>query len=247
MTVTTVKSGSKLQPGGHARYSIKIWLVPSSGNPGQPDGEATIAISTRPASVSPRVTACHLHGQQTCHRISNTRYTVTGMSPNQIAELMANLAVPRHSAGTRITLRVLATSPQASSPTSASDRVVIRKPAPAPSPVPTPTGADVALPPLPVGAPPTSLPDLPSALVNPGAGFPVISPSPAPTQLPSTLPSTHRARLANASATVPMDMRLIGGQLAALALLAAAVTLAVARLSLRRTQPRGDGKPSDTT
>ena len=40
------------------------------------------------------------------------------------------------------------------------------------------------------------------------------------------------------SAGLPLDVRLIGGQIIGLAVLAAAVTIAVARLSLRRQPPK---------
>jgi hypothetical protein len=43
---------------------------------------------------------------------------------------------------------------------------------------------------------------------------------------------------ADAAATVPVDARLIGGQLAGLAVLAGAVTIAIARLSLRTPKPQ---------
>jgi hypothetical protein len=39
------------------------------------------------------------------------------------------------------------------------------------------------------------------------------------------------------SARLPLDMRLIGGQVLGLAILAAGLTLAVARFSLRRRRP----------
>jgi hypothetical protein len=42
------------------------------------------------------------------------------------------------------------------------------------------------------------------------------------------------------SATVPLDDRLIGGQLAGLAVLAGAVAMAIARLSLRTPKPPQD-------
>jgi hypothetical protein len=41
---------------------------------------------------------------------------------------------------------------------------------------------------------------------------------------------------------VPLDPRLIGGQLAGLAVLAAAITMVVARLSLRTPQSAGAGQ-----
>ena len=54
--------------------------------------------------------------------------------------------------------------------------------------------------------------------------------------------------MVEAAATVPLDSRLIGGQLAGLAVLAGAVIIAIARLSLRAPKPtptedKGDKKP----
>jgi len=45
------------------------------------------------------------------------------------------------------------------------------------------------------------------------------------------------------SATSPLNSRLIGGQLAGLVLLASAITIAIARLSLRTPKPRDSGTP----
>jgi hypothetical protein len=44
----------------------------------------------------------------------------------------------------------------------------------------------------------------------------------------------HETQTVDLSAGLPLDVRLIGGQIIGLAVLAAAVTIAVARLSLRR-------------
>jgi hypothetical protein len=49
--------------------------------------------------------------------------------------------------------------------------------------------------------------------------------------------------MTDVSASFPLDDRLIGGQLAGLAVLAAAVTIAVARLSLRRPSPQHSKDP----
>jgi hypothetical protein len=46
----------------------------------------------------------------------------------------------------------------------------------------------------------------------------------------------------NAAATVPLDARLLGGQLAGLAVLAGAVTIAIARLSLRKPKANDDAE-----
>jgi hypothetical protein len=84
--------------------------------------------------------------------------------------------------------------------------------------------------------------------------FPTISPSPGSSSSSSgsgvTFPSAHKQRsgVATAAAIVPLDPRLIGGQLAGLAVLAGAIMIAIARLSLRkpRTQSGPDSAKMDT-
>jgi hypothetical protein len=79
---------------------------------------------------------------------------------------------------------------------------------------------------------------------DPGATFPKVSPEPNLAPSPVALPGPQRARVANVSAEFPLDGRLIGIQVAGLAVLAAAVAIGVARLSLRRHAPRhGKGTP----
>jgi hypothetical protein len=77
------------------------------------------------------------------------------------------------------------------------------------------------------------LPLLPSPVEDPTLAFPLVSPS------PSASPSTAQVaiRIADVSASFPLDTRLVSGQIIGLAVLAAAVTIAVARLSLRKQQP----------
>lgn len=88
----------------------------------------------------------------------------------------------------------------------------------------------------------------PGASTGPGAvTFPTVGPNsshdPSLAPSPVTLPSPEHARLANAAAEFPLDGRLLGIQLAGLAALAAAVIIAVARLSLRRRAPRHGKDP----
>ena len=78
---------------------------------------------------------------------------------------------------------------------------------------------------------------------DPSGLFPTVGASPTPGTGSLTLPHAKpRAVLhaATAAATVPLDARLIGGQLAGLAVLAGAVTIAIARLSLRAPKPNDD-------
>jgi hypothetical protein len=60
--------------------------------------------------------------------------------------------------------------------------------------------------------------------------------------LPTVKPRKN-LHVADVAATVPLDPRLIGGQLAGLAVLAGAVVMAIARLSLR-TPKQADDKAS---
>jgi hypothetical protein len=102
--------------------------------------------------------------------------------------------------------------------------------------------------------PPVSLPALSgsggSASTDPTGLFPTVAPT-TPGTTPLSLPSVKprkTVRVTDAAATVPLDSRLIGGQLAGLAVLAGAVVIAVARLSLRTPKPPeggGDRRPEE--
>jgi len=83
------------------------------------------------------------------------------------------------------------------------------------------------------------LPLLPSPVDDPSLAFPVVSPSPSASPSAAQVP----IRVADVSASFPLDTRLVSGQVIGLAVLAAAVTIAVARLSLRKQQPQQDGDP----
>jgi hypothetical protein len=94
--------------------------------------------------------------------------------------------------------------------------------------------------------PATTLPAVP-ALPNSGGNlFPTVTPSPStsPGSLTPTPPGRHHEgvhAVTASAATLPLNPRLIGGQLAGLAVLAGAIAMAIARLSLRTPRPQ-DGK-----
>lgn len=75
----------------------------------------------------------------------------------------------------------------------------------------------------------------------PTPSFPQVTPEPSAPR-PVVMPRPQSARMANVSADYPLDRRLIGAQVAGLAALAAAVTIAVAKLSLRRRASRSGKK-----
>jgi hypothetical protein len=112
-----------------------------------------------------------------------------------------------------------------------------------PSPTPTPnTGDGGTLPPA-VGLPGGTT--VPGLGIQPtgdlGSAFPQVSPSPSTSAAASQ--HAQETKTMDLSAGLPLDVRLIGGQVIGLAVLAAAVTIAVARLSLRR-QPAKHGEDS---
>lgn len=127
------------------------------------------------------------------------------------------------------------------SPADASVTAVVDRPTPSPTPS-TPVPTVTPLPPLPQ-----------SSSVTPGnlsSLFPVVTPGPTRSSGPPPLASGSRriARYVPTASATPIDPRLIGGQLAALAILAVAVTMAVARLSLRkpvatRETPKAPAEP----
>lgn len=103
------------------------------------------------------------------------------------------------------------------------------------SPPPAGTLPPVSLPPL---------PDLGTSPTDPSGLFPTVSPNPSASASPAGAARTgrrDRVRVVTASATLPLSPRLIGGQLAGLAVLACAIAIAIARLSLRAPRPQ-DGK-----
>jgi hypothetical protein len=78
----------------------------------------------------------------------------------------------------------------------------------------------------------------PNPAGNLGSDFPQVSPSPNAAPSASESQHQHPVEVTDLSAGLPLDVRLIGGQVVGLAILAAAITIAVARLSLRRQPAR---------
>jgi len=78
---------------------------------------------------------------------------------------------------------------------------------------------------------------LPSPVGDPTLAFPLVSPS------PSASPAQVPIRVADVSESFPLETRLVGGQIIGLAVLAAAVTIAVARLTLRKQRPQQSRDP----
>lgn len=181
---------------------------------------------------APRFTVCPVIHGATCN--------VGNLPPGQADELQLTVKVGSKAAlGEQIKLSATAAAPKAQSFTgSATDVVAVNPPKPSSSPSPSVT----------ITLPPASLPPIAGTGTSPGnpAGlFPTVSASPTPGAssigLPSVKPRHSTIHAADVAATVPLDSRLIGGQLAGLAVLAGAVAIAITRLSLRTPKPHDDG------
>jgi hypothetical protein len=223
----TLDGVSAVDPGTKVRYAIWLWLTSGSGN-------VKVALSAKPKSVAPAFSVCATSGTTKC---------TASLSAGQQVEVQAKVAAPNRPTK-RFILTATATSSQASNSATASATVDIKAKNPSPTSSPTPNAGDGGtLPPaggLPSG---TTIPGLgvqPSGDL--GSAFPQVSPSPAASAAGDP-PHAHETRTVDLSAGLPLDVRLIGGQIIGLAVLAAAVTIAVARLSLRR-QPAKHGEDS---
>jgi hypothetical protein len=91
---------------------------------------------------------------------------------------------------------------------------------------------------LPAGVLPSArLPLLPSPVTDPSLNFPQVTPSPDPSAASTPI------KVSEVSASFPLSTRLVGGQIIGLAVLAAAITIAVARLSIRKPRPQHSRDP----
>jgi hypothetical protein len=218
-----------VRAGKQARYAIWVWLA------GRGKGTAKVTIAAKPAKPAPSFTVCTPPGGKVCS---------VGLT-SQPVQLRAAVAAPKKAAGTRVTLTATGTSPQAKASASGSASVRV-KADPTPSATSSGTSSSVGtgvLPPpanLPPGEfSPAGLPALPSPVDDPSLAFPQVTPSPTPSPSPAQVP----IRVADVSTSFPLDTRLVGGQIIGLAVLAAAVTIAVARLSLRKPRPQHSRDP----
>jgi hypothetical protein len=248
----TTKSG--VHPGGTASYAIWVWPAGGAAS------GVSVTISARVAGkgVTPSFTVCPTASGRTCN--------VGGIAKGTSDELQAKVAVPKSTAGGRqVVLSATAKSSDATAPPLASASITVaanptRSHSASPSPAPTTPAAGTSGPgtsglgttglgtPLPAGILPTlpgqtssgALLQLPSPLNSPGGLFPKVPPgsTPSPTPYSAILPNARDVKVTDAGATFPFSTRLIGGEIVGLAVLAAALTIAIVRFSLRRPRPQ---------
>jgi hypothetical protein len=225
-------SSSSVQPGGTASYAIWVWSTGAAST----GTTVTVSVGNAVNVVAPKFTVCPQHNGAVC--------TVGDLPVNQSEEIVASARVrDAASAGGQVTLTATAKATGATSfHANATIGVVASSSATVP-PLPAVPGSTL---------PGTSLPPLPSGAftspTNPSGLFPTVSPSSGSS---ATTPSQAKTDpkqpdATTVSATLPLNSRLIGGQLAGLVLLASAITIAIARLSLRAPRPH-DGSTGGGT
>lgn len=223
-----------MHPRHHANYAIWVWSTHGTSH----GVSINVRIGFARHVDSPHFTVCPNSGGSSC--------SLGALAAGRADELQATSYVhgPATS-GEQIELTAAASGRNAHS-YSASGTIEVVWASKSPEPGTTPPSTTVTLPPV----------TLPPGTGSAGGGanglFPTISPSPGSSSGSGsgvTFPSAHkqRSRVATAAAIVPLDPRLIGGQLAGLAVLAGAIMIAIARLSLRkpRTQSGPDSAKMD--
>lgn len=195
------------------------------------------AIQQTKGTAAPQFSVCPGASGATC--------ALGNLPQGQADELHVRVAVRKDAIiGHHVTLIAQAKAKDAVSfSASGSVTIIRRKPAPAT----TPTPSTSPLPPLPT-IPAPVLPDPLSTAKDASGLFPTVSPQPTAGPAARSSAAGHknsrRISAASVSATLPLNMRLIGGQLAGLVVLAAAITIAITRLSLRPQRPEDDNGPS---
>jgi hypothetical protein len=218
-------SGKSVRPGQTADYAIWVWSTVTEAK----GVSVSAAIGSVAHVAAPRFTVCSKPGGDVC--------PVGTLPTGQSEELVAGSLVRKAaSAGEKITLTATVRGTGADSFRSAATINVIA--ASTPSPEPTLPSSTIppqeALPPFPEGSLTSPNGEDPSGL------FPTVSPNGSHASANGHANNAvNRSNARDVSATLPLDTRLIGGQLAGLAILATAIAIAIARLSLRRPRPHG--------
>ena len=237
--------GSQVRPGHTATYAIFVWSTRATSK------NVTVTIRLLPAADvgSPRFTVCLSGGGATC--------SLGDMLAGQADELKASVKVSAKAApGEQVELTGHATATSSASGRSSAIVTVAGRAASSTNPGTRAAGettgpAAVTLPapaPTPPPVPLSAVPQAGTTPTNPSRLFPTITPA-TPGASPSFPAVAGRPRhasghvkAATSAATLPLDPRLIGGQLAGLAILAGAIVMTIARLSLRTQRSQDGGK-----
>jgi hypothetical protein len=223
-SVDVFAGSANVKPGGTANFAI--WLSSS----GADSTNVTVALTTNPTAAAPHFAVCPSGRSTTCK--------LPTLTNGQVFELQAAVVVPKSSTNGQhvaLTATLTATKPKATVKATATVTAsVTASPTPTPSqsssfPVTTTTG----------GLPSTTLPLVPGGVSsvsggNVGGLLPSI---PAVTPSPSALPAAGLGAPAPVANVGPLDRRLMGTQLIALAALCAAIGIVIAKFTLRTPRP----------
>jgi hypothetical protein len=224
-------SKSTVHPGGTASYKIFVWST------GAQSDAATVTVRIRKAAdvAAPGFTVCSQPSGDVC--------TVGDLLTSQSDELVAAAKVGTSaSAGEKITLTATAQASRATSfHAKATIDVAASTSTSTSGSTSTSANAGDSLPGTSASTPPDGELTSP-ADSNPSGLFPTVSPA---SSIKGKAGKNQTANDADiVSSTLPLNSRLIGGQLAGLAVLAAAFAIAIVRLSLRTERPRDGGGPA---
>ena len=222
-------SGTSIHAGQTASYEIFVWSTSAESS----SATVTVSMGSTAHVTSPHFTVCPTAKAATC--------TVGDLPTNQSEALLAAVRV-RDAApvGEKIKLTATVKASKADSFNDAAtvDVVAASTATSSGSGSSSSTSSSIgdSLPPgisLPDGSLTNTSPTDPSGL------FPTVSPTSGSSGQKKT---GKNADATTVSATLPLDSRLIGGQLAGLAILASAIAIAIVRLSLRTPKtPDGGG------
>jgi hypothetical protein len=225
--VQSLSTPAKVTAGHKASFVVWVWSTKAAA--------AGISVHVALGSAlhlgAPRFTVCpHLAGA-TC--------TIGNLPVGQADELQVAVQVqPSAVRGEHVRITAKASAAGAKSfAASATDVVEVNRTASRATRSTSPTRPSSAPVQLPVPGPVPTLSGTAVSPTDPSALFPTVGASPTTgTGSLGLPPARPRAVLhaATAADTVPLDARLLGGQLAGLAVLAGAVTIAITRLSLRK-------------
>jgi hypothetical protein len=224
LRVQPLSSSAQVKAGQVASYVVWVWSAKATS-----DNTSVLAwIAGAKYLDAPRFRVCPIRSGQVCK--------LGDLAKGRIDELEVGVHVlPKAALGTKVRLTAKAYAKGAHPNSASATYTVVR------TPKVSPTSGDTL--------PPTSLPPIPSTSTsssNPAGLFPTVGASSSPPTSGAHGSAKKHATVhaATASATVPLDARLIGGQLAGLAVLAGGIAIALVRLSLRRQRaPGGNDEP----
>jgi len=226
-SVDVFAGSSNVKPGGTANFAI--WL----SSVGADSTGVTVTLTTTPTAATPHFAVCPSGHTKTCK--------LATLANGQLFELQAAVVVPSSSTNgeqIKLTAKMTATKPQASVKASAAVTTTVVA-----TPTPTPAPSSAGSTPLPVttagGLSGTTLPLVPGGVTSTTGGNigPLLPSIPAGTPSPSALPTAGLGAPAQVANVGPLDRRLMGTQLIALAALCAGIGIVIAKFTLRTPRP----------